>query len=572
VNPPATTPIDLEQSDRLKLQRIADSALSHLELNALLDELLLRIQEALAVDTCVILLLDEERNELVATAARGLEEEVEKGVRIPLGRGFAGRVAADRQPVVLDDVEHADIYNPILRSRGLKSLLGAPLLARDHVLGVVHVGSLQPREFTLAEIDLLQLAADRAALAIGNSRAYEAERAARAEVEASRERLTKLQAVADAALAHLELDELLAELLVRISDALEVDTCAFLLLDEERNELVARAALGLEEEVERGVRVPVGKGFAGRIAAEREPVVLDDVDHADVLNPLLREKGIRSMLGVPLLARDRVLGVVHVGSLRERRFHAADVELLQLAADRAALGLERALVHEELLGLDALKEGFISTAAHELRTPASILIGVATTLHERRGTLDEEKTAQLVDVLHDAAKRLGHLIEELLDFSRVESRGLGVEQHPIDLPALVGDVALELAPGGLEELEVDVPDDFRLVSDAGILRRILANLIRNAVLHGRPPVRVTAKRRLGLATIAVEDRGGGVPNGFVPRLFDPFARAVDAEGKPGAGLGLAIASTYSRKLGGELAYETAEPHGARFLLRVPQTD
>jgi signal transduction histidine kinase len=563
-------PVDLEHSARLKLQRIADSALSHLELDALLDELLLRIQEALEVDTCAILLLDGEHDELVATAARGLEEEVEKGVRIPLGRGFAGRVAAERQPVVIDDVNTADIVNPILREKGLSSLLGAPLLAHGEVLGVVHVGSLRPREFTLAEIDLLQLAADRAALAIAHSRAYEAERSARAEVEASRERLSKLQAVADAALAHLELDDLLSELLLRISDVLEVDTCAFLLLDEERNELVTRATLGLEERVARDVRIPVGKGFAGRIAAERQPVVLDDVDHGDVLNPLLREKGIRSMVGVPLLARDRVLGVVHVGSLLERRFEPADVELLQLAADRAALGLERALVHEELLGLDALKEGFISTAAHELRTPASILIGVAATLQERRETLDEEKTAQLLAVLYDASQRLGHLIEELLDFSRVESQALGLETRSFAVRPLVEDVVLEVAPGGAAELEVHVAPDIHIDSDDAILRRILSNLMRNAMLHGAPPVRVSATRGPSMATITVEDHGAGVPNGFVPRLFDPFARAVDAEGKPGAGLGLAIASSYSRKLGGELVYETAEPSGARFSLRIPQ--
>jgi signal transduction histidine kinase len=550
-------------SARLKLQRIADAALAHLELDALLEELLLRIREALAVDTCTILLLDEERNELVPRAAHGLEEEVERSVRIPVGKGFAGRVAAERQPVVLDDVEHADILNPVLREKRLKSLLGAPLIARGRVLGVVHVGTLEPRDFSLADIDLLQLAADRASLAIDHSRAFEAERT-------SRERLSKLQAVADAALAHLELDELLSELLVRIGDALAVDTCAILLLDEERNELVARAARGIEEEVELGVRIPVGNGFAGRVAADRQPIVLDDVDHADVLNPLLRKKGIKSLLGAPLLARGRVLGVVHVGTLQPRRFLPDDVELLQLAADRAALGVERALVREQLLGLESLKQEFVSTAAHELRTPASVLIGVALTLKERGGKLDDARTGQLLDVLYDASTRLGRLIEELLDFSRVESTAVGVDAAPVALLPLVEDVVLELGPGGADPLKIEVARDVVLVSDAGVLRRILSNLIRNSLVHGAPPVRVTAEQRDGEATIIVEDRGPGVPAGFVSRLFDPFARAATAEGKPGAGLGLAIANSYSRKLGGELVYESAHPTGARFSLHIPQ--
>ena len=134
------------------------------------------------------------------------------------------------------------------------------------------------------------------------------------------ERVRRLQSVTDAALAHLRLDELLAALLDRTREILEVDTCAILLLDEETNELVARAALGIEEEVEQGVRVPVGGGFAGRIAAEKRPVILDDVDHAHVLNPILREKGIKSMLGVPLVVEGDVRGVLHVGSLTPRDF------------------------------------------------------------------------------------------------------------------------------------------------------------------------------------------------------------------------------------------------------------
>ena len=114
----------------------------------------------------------------------------------------------------------------------------------------------------------------------------------------SAEHVRRLQSVTDAALAYLQLDDLLRALLERTRLILEVDTCAILLLDEETDELVARAALGIEEEVEQGVRIPVGGGFAGRIAAEKRPVVLDDVDHAHVLNPILRAKGIKSMFGV----------------------------------------------------------------------------------------------------------------------------------------------------------------------------------------------------------------------------------------------------------------------------------
>lgn len=154
--------------------------------------------------------------------------------------------------------------------------------------------------------------------------------------------------LADPALTELPLEPLLNELLVRAKDILGVDTAAILLLDEDAQELVARAAKGLEEEVERGVRIPVGAGFAGRIAAGRRPIYIADVHHADVLSPILRMKGVRSLLGVPLLVEGAILGVLHVGTVMPREFNNADAALLQLAAAQAAPAIDRARLFDAL--------------------------------------------------------------------------------------------------------------------------------------------------------------------------------------------------------------------------------
>ncbi|MGN6796287.1 MAG: PP2C family protein-serine/threonine phosphatase [Streptosporangiaceae bacterium] len=156
---------DLEE--RLKgVKSITDRALSALDSQALLDVLVERVRDALQVDTAAVLLLDHPSGHLIATAASGLEEEVQQGVRIHIGRGFAGRIAAQAAPVVLDEVDHTKVVNPILLSKGIRSLMGAPLIANGAVIGVLHVGTLKPRMFTSDDVDLLQLAADRAALAV----------------------------------------------------------------------------------------------------------------------------------------------------------------------------------------------------------------------------------------------------------------------------------------------------------------------------------------------------------------------------------------------------------------------
>jgi serine phosphatase RsbU (regulator of sigma subunit)/anti-sigma regulatory factor (Ser/Thr protein kinase) len=171
--------------------------------------------------------------------------------------------------------------------------------------------------------------------------------------------LADLERLTDATLSLLLPEDLLQELLERVSEILESDTAAILLLDESTDMLVARAAKGIEEEVRRGVQVPLGEGFSGRIAAEREPVAIPDINHAVVVNPLLRERGIKSLLGVPLLVEGRVLGVLHVGTLRRREFNDDDVRLLRLAADRAALAIDASRLQEQRGLAEALQRSLV---------------------------------------------------------------------------------------------------------------------------------------------------------------------------------------------------------------------
>src|SRR3989440_1477647 len=169
-----------------------------------------------------------------------------------------------------------------------------------------------------------------------------------AAILAPSEQVRHLYYLTDPTLSELGLDELLQELLDRVQEALAVDTIAILLFDQAAQQLVARAAKGIEEEVEQGVRIPIGEGFAGRIAAERVAIYIADVDHADILNPILREKGIRSLLGVPMIVEGDLSGVLHGGSLKPRQFGKRDLAALQLAAAGAAPGIERARLFSAL--------------------------------------------------------------------------------------------------------------------------------------------------------------------------------------------------------------------------------
>ena len=384
------------------------------------------------------------------------------------------------------------------------------------------------------------------------------------------DRLQRLQAVTDAALAHLSLDALLKELLLRIRDALDADTAAFLLLDETTDELVARAAKGIEEEVERGVRIPVGKGFAGRIAASRQPVILDDVDHADVLNPILREKGIKSMLGVPLITHGDVLGVLHVGTLVPRKFTPEDVDLLEIVAARAAVAIDRSLAHEEVVRMTELQRDFVALAAHELRTPATTVYGLAATLARRE--LPEDTAAELLETLYEQSERMSRLVEQLLDMSRLDAASIEVKPEVVMLRPELEDIVRTYAPGREHDIVVETNGTERVLVDRAVLERVVGNLVTNALRYGAPPVRVDAQQTDTHLRIVVSDSGEGIEPHFVPHLFDRFRRSENSQHKnSGSGLGLAIARSYARAHRGDLLYHHRNEGGALFELVLPRT-
>jgi phosphoserine phosphatase RsbU/P len=172
-------------------------------------------------------------------------------------------------------------------------------------------------------------------------------------------RLADLQTLTDAKLTSLDLDNLLDELLARVRDIIAVDTAAVLLFERGAEGLVARAACGIEEEVRQGVRVPIGLGFAGRIAATRQAVRLDRVDSTTVSNPILWETGIKTMLGVPLLRGDELLGVLHVGRLDGRPFSDHDEVLLQVVGDRIAGAIQTRQLADERAATGLLERSLL---------------------------------------------------------------------------------------------------------------------------------------------------------------------------------------------------------------------
>jgi signal transduction histidine kinase len=412
------------------------------------------------------------------------------------------------------------------------------------------------------------------------------ERNARARTEQLVEQLQAMESITEAALAHLDLDDMLSALLDRMSEALHVDTVAVLLLTDDGKWLVPRAAKGIEEEVEAGIRLPLGRGFARRIAAAGRPIVLDDVDHAEVLNPILRQKGIRSLLGVPLIVEGRTLGVLHVGTLYVRRFTEEDMRFLNIAADRVALAIdharlyaaaERARLAAEAAAQEVrLRDEFLSVAAHELRTPVTGLRTAAQVILRqvvRGGEISPERLTRMASVIDQESDKLGRLVSQLLDLSRLEGGKLALERSEVDVVALARAVVERVqAHAPRSNIRVQGEESLRGWLDPLRIEQLLINLLDNAIKYSPEGGEILVECTNPTAEtvqIAVRDHGIGLAAADHERIFERLYRVDESERTTGLGLGLYISREIVERHGGRIWAESPPDGGTRFVVTLP---
>ena len=319
--------------------------------------------------------------------------------------------------------------------------------------------------------------------------------------------------------------------------------------------------------------------FLERALVERSAVFVRDARSEPALPDKVRERfGVRSIVAVPLCVESRCLGFLVFDNAGGEFDLAPDqLELLTTLGWVAAVFVDEADRYEELEHLltelrqiDRVKSDFISIASHELKTPIAVVHGVASTLHLRGDRLNRSQLGELRKTLYEYTSLLSTLTDELLDLSRLDAGAVSPQPERFRPREQIEGLLPTIAPDRVSEIEIDVPPKLEVVTDPERFSRIVSNLVTNALRHGSPPVKVRVEQDSAFKLI-VQDRGEGVDPEFVPRLFDSFTRSESTNRKRvgGAGLGLAIAHSFARTLGGDLVYEPALPHGASFTLVLP---
>jgi signal transduction histidine kinase len=383
-------------------------------------------------------------------------------------------------------------------------------------------------------------------------------------------------------------EELLGTVVDGTKAAMRAEVSSLYLLDRDGLSLTLAATNGLDRHHIGHAAVPFGEGITGRVAASREPIQVPDIseDPRFLWVRGLDQRGlIVSMLSVPLLWHDHVVGVLNVQTRQRRLFSPDDVAQLSAIADLLAGILEKGRHQQEaeaqlaqLQALDQARNELIALVTHELRTPLAV-VRAYTDLLAEEPSLEGRSSRDLARRQTRAAwhlgtveqiERLDRLVDSILASVRVVPEDAATVE-PVDVETLVDEVLHSLTPLlGRHHVVTGGPAHLNGVADPSRLRQIVEHLVENAVKYAPSDTTIRIDWGLveGIVHLGVSDEGPGIPNEWRERIFEPYARR-DTHTARGSGIGLYAAKRLGESMGAHLWCEPARPHGARFVVAVP---
>jgi signal transduction histidine kinase len=367
----------------------------------------------------------------------------------------------------------------------------------------------------------------------------------------------------------LDLDPLLHRIINAAKDITGADAASILLYDSIARQLHFQVATNMDEPTMRGIIVPLEDSIAGWIVKHREPAFSNNVllDKRYFHN-VSQETGYetKSLLGVPLITKDKVVGVLEVINKLVGEFNENDETLLIVLGAQAAVAIENTRLFQQ--------SDLVSEFVHELRTPLAA-ISTATYLL-LRPEISPEQSQQIAANVHNEALRLNTMTSSFLDLARLESGRIQFRTSVFDIGKLLEECA-SLLQTKADELQVRIrirpTKKLHVEADRDKMKQVLLNLISNAIKYNKPEGTVTlsAQSSEEETTINVADTGVGIPTDALPYLFQKFYRVRDMEGKvSGTGLGLSICKQIIIGHGGTITVHSQVHKGTTFTIHLPK--
>ncbi len=319
------------------LLEVADAVNTTLDLNTLLQRVAEMLKRFIDYEIFAILLLNEKAQELRVRFQVGHPPEVAERIRIKVGQGVTGRAVQTRQPVLVNDLAAEE--NVVNSTPGVRSELAVPLIAKNKVIGVIDVEAAQPAAFTEEHKRLLTLFASRIAAGIENARLY-------TRVSRQARQLTLLTEISRELTSILNVDELLKRIADLVTRIIDYQMFSILLLDKTGTVLQHRFSLRFKESVQLKHEVPLGVGLVGYAAQHAQAVLVPDVSKDP--RYIKANPETRSELCIPLIYKDKVIGVLDIEHTRRGYFTEDHVRIMTTLAAQVAIAIENATLYEQI--------------------------------------------------------------------------------------------------------------------------------------------------------------------------------------------------------------------------------
>src|SRR3989475_3416870 len=524
------------------LHEVAQLASSARDWDEMLRIVIGRTTDAMGAEVSSLYLLERTDGVLRLVATNGLNRGGIGRATLRIGEGIVGWVANARVPLAARDVRSEPRWKwvPEVDEKRFTSMLSVPVIARDEVIGVMNVQTVQPREFGREEIDFLQTIANQIAGIIEKGRLQR-------ESDRKLREVSALFEVSNVLTSTLDLDEVLSLIVDRLVRVYPGASGAIILREEGEDRERSRAG-----ELQR-----TATHAAHRAIGERRPIVA--FDH----------------IAMPLIANDRLLGAVVLQVPDYKEFLEEEVRFVGAMANQPPIAIHKPSLSalerkttESLRELERARADFVAVVTHDLRTPLSVIRGYLDLLADKNG-----KTKLPVSEATAQVERLDHLVDRILAGVRTDRPGLSLRRARFDLRATVAAALKEVAPmarrhkltGPRAGQPLFVPGDKRRTAGA------IAGLVHNATKYAPEGTRIAVRieRADDRAIVRVQDEGPGVPPQDRTRIFESYARGVAHDDIGGSGIGLFAARRVVEGQGGDLWLEDAAGGGAVFAFTLP---